>query len=90
MAKTLDTTPAHDGFCHAGRIRAARRLLDALAGAPRQLAPAGACPRSSAFADVATAIARFEPVTMGVSPAHFEFARAQLPAQIRVVEMIAR
>ena len=36
---------------------------------------------------IATAIARFEPVTMGVSRAHYEDARHQLPDAIRVVEM---
>jgi len=34
-----------------------------------------------------TVRARFEPVTMGVSPANFEFARSQLPPQVRVVEL---
>ncbi len=47
----------------------------------------GAQPAQLAFTEVAAAIARFEPVTMGVSPQQFEFARAQLPAHIRVVEM---
>ena len=37
----------------------------------------GALPAQKAFTEVATAIARFEPVTMGVSPGQFEFARAQ-------------
>jgi agmatine deiminase len=36
---------------------------------------------------VATAISRFEPVTMGVTAAHFDAARAQLPGRIRVVEL---
>jgi agmatine deiminase len=36
---------------------------------------------------VARAIARFEPVTVGVSASHFDGARAQLPPHIRVVEM---
>ena len=47
----------------------------------------GAQPAQLAFAEVAAAIARFEPVTMGVSPQHFEFARTRLPAHIRVVEL---
>jgi agmatine deiminase len=47
----------------------------------------GALPAQCAFANVATAIARFEPVTVGVSGSHYEFARTQLPANIRVVEM---
>lgn len=47
----------------------------------------GAKPAQKCFVEIATAIARFEPVTMGVSPVHFEDARHQLPDQIRVVEM---
>ena len=47
----------------------------------------GAKPAQRCFAEVAAAIARFEPVTMGVSGTHFEDARHQLPGHIRVVEM---
>jgi agmatine deiminase len=44
-------------------------------------------PAQAAFTEVATVISRFEPVTMGVSAAQFDTARAQLPARIRVVEL---
>ncbi len=44
-------------------------------------------PAQAAFVAVATAISRFEPVTMGVSAAQFDNARAQLPEQIRLVEL---
>lgn len=47
----------------------------------------GGLPAQRAYTAVATAIAEFEPVTMGVSAEQFEFARAQLPAHIRVVDM---
>jgi agmatine deiminase len=47
----------------------------------------GARPAQERFAAVATAIAQFEPVTMGVSRTHYEDARHQLPGHIRVVEM---
>ena len=86
MTRTLDTTPAQDGF-----------------SMPAEYAPHAGCwmlwperpdnwrlgaqPAQRAFAEVACAIARFEPVTMGVSAASFEYARQQLPPQIRVVEM---
>jgi agmatine deiminase len=86
MTVTLQGTPAHDGF----------RM-------PAESAPHAGCwmlwperpdnwrrkaqPAQQAFAAVATAISRFEPVTMGVSAAHFAGARAQLPARIRVVEL---
>jgi agmatine deiminase len=48
---------------------------------------AGAKPAQAVFAAVATAIAGAEPVTVGVSAAQFQNARARLPAQIRVVEI---
>jgi agmatine deiminase len=47
----------------------------------------GAKPAQKAFAAVATAIARFEPVTMGVSQAQYSNARNMLPGSIRLVEM---
>ena len=48
---------------------------------------AGAKPAQAAFAAIATAIAGGEPVTVGVSAAQFQNARARLPRQVRVVEM---
>ena len=47
----------------------------------------GAKPAQKAFVAVASAIARFEPVTMLVSAAQYENARASLPPEVRVVEM---
>ncbi|MCB1693815.1 MAG: agmatine deiminase family protein, partial [Pseudomonadales bacterium] len=47
----------------------------------------GAKPAQQAFATVAQAIARFEPVTVCVSAAQYENAAARLGPQIRVVEM---
>ncbi len=47
----------------------------------------GALPAQRAFAAVAAAISRTEPVTMGVSARQFEAARAMLPAGVRVVEI---
>jgi agmatine deiminase len=41
----------------------------------------------AAFTEVATAIARFEPVTMMVSAGQYLNARARLPAAVRVVEV---
>lgn len=43
----------------------------------------------SAFAQVATAIARFESVTVGVSRTQYQNARAMLPSNIRVIELSA-
>jgi agmatine deiminase len=47
----------------------------------------GAKPAQRAFAAIAATIARFEPVTMGVSAAQFRNARQMLPASVRVVEL---
>jgi len=44
-------------------------------------------PAQEAFAEVAAAIARSEPVTMATSPAQFDRARAMLPPSVRVVEL---
>jgi agmatine deiminase len=44
-------------------------------------------PAQRAFADVAAAIARFEPVTIGVSTDRMVDARRQLPPSVRVVEI---
>ena len=47
----------------------------------------GGKPAQRAFVEVATQIARFERVTMGVNADQYQAARALLPAQIRVVEL---
>lgn len=47
----------------------------------------GAKPAQEAFANVAKAISRFEPVTVGVSPGQYLNARSRLPGDVRVVEI---
>ncbi len=47
----------------------------------------GAKPAQAAFAAVASAIARFEPVTMMVSARQWHAARAALPESVRVIEV---
>jgi agmatine deiminase len=47
----------------------------------------GAKPAQEAFAAVAATIAASDPVTMAVSDAQFENARAMLPPEVRVVEV---
>jgi agmatine deiminase len=47
----------------------------------------GAKPAQAAFTAVATAIAAAEPVSVGVSAAQFQNARARLPRNVRVVEL---
>jgi agmatine deiminase len=48
---------------------------------------AHAAPAQHAFAAVAAAISRFEPVTVGASAGVYAGARAQLPPRVRVIEL---
>lgn len=86
MTKTLETTPAADGFhmpaefdTHGGcwMLWPERSSNWRLGGKPAQ----------KAFAAVATAIATGEPVTVGASRGQYLQARSMLPDAIRVVEM---
>jgi agmatine deiminase len=86
MTRTLSGTPAADGFHmpaeyapHAGCWLLWPERPDNWREAAR--------PAQRAFAQVAQAIAQFEPVSVGVSRTHFSAARALLAPQIRVVEM---
>jgi len=86
MSKTLETTPAADGFRMPGEFEphAGCWLLWPERTSNWRL---GAKPAQQAFAAVATAVATSEPVTVGVSRAQFVHARSMLPDAIRVVEM---
>jgi agmatine deiminase len=44
-------------------------------------------PAQAAFIEVASAIARFEPVWMGVSAASYPIARTQLPSSVELIEL---
>jgi agmatine deiminase len=86
MTRTLTRTPAADGYRmpaewerHAGTWM--------LWPARQDNWRAGAQPAQQAFAAVATAISQFEPVTVGASQAQYEYARALLPAAVRVLEL---
>jgi agmatine deiminase len=88
MSRPLPSTPAADGFRmppewgpHAGCWMAWPERTDNWRG--------GAAPAQAAFVAVASAIAASEPVTMAVSDAWFERARAALPDSVRVVEVSA-
>ena len=85
-ARALSGTPARDGYRmpaewepHAGTWMLWPERHDNWRD--------GAAPAQRAFAQVAAAIAKSEPVTMGVSAEHFEQARTALPAGVRVVEI---
>jgi agmatine deiminase len=47
----------------------------------------GAKPAQAVFANIAAAISTGEPVSVGVSAAQFQNARARLPAEVRLVEL---
>jgi agmatine deiminase len=86
MSRTLQSTPSADGFWmpselerHAGCWMLWPERPDNWRNAAR--------PAQRAFTALAAVIARFEPVTVGVSAKQFDKARALLPAQVRVVEM---
>lgn len=86
MSRTLTKTPAADGFWMPGEFERHAGTWMLWPERPDNWRKAGA-PAQNTFAEVARAIARFEPVTIGVSAAFFESARERLPAHIRVVEM---
>src|SRR6185369_3326055 len=86
MTRTLVRTPRADGYwmpgefeSHAGTWMLWPERLDNWRD--------GARPAQGAFAAVAAAISRFEPVSVGVSAQQYEFARAQLEARVRVIEI---
>ena len=86
MAQTLNSTPLNDGFAMPAEFAPHAGCWMLWPERPDNWR-LGALPAQQAFVNVATAIARFEPVTMGVSSTHYEFARSQLPPHIRVVEI---
>jgi agmatine deiminase len=86
MTRTLESTPAADGFAMPAEYAPHAGCWMLWPERPDNWRE-GAQPAQRAFAAVAAAIARFEPVSMGVSAAHFEFARALLPPAVRVVEL---
>jgi len=86
MTRTLASTPAADGFRMPGEFEPHAGCWMLWPERPDNWRQA-ARPAQLAFAQVAAAIARFEPVTVGVSNPHYTAARALLPAGVRVVEM---
>lgn len=85
-ADPLASTPAADGFRMPAEFEPHRGCWMLWPQRPDNWREA-AIPAQRAFAAVAQAIARFEPVTVGVSPAQFERARFALEPRIRVVRL---
>jgi agmatine deiminase len=88
VSATLKSTPAEDGFRMPGEFEPHNGCWMAWPERPDNWR-LGAKPAQAAYAAVAVAIAGSEPVTMAVSDAQFENARAVLPAEVRVVEVSA-
>lgn len=86
MAKRLTGTPKQDGFRMPAEFEPQKQIWMVWPERPDNWRNGGK-PAQKAFTAVATAIAQFEPVTMCVSPGQYQNARAQLPSNIRVVEM---
>jgi agmatine deiminase len=86
MSRTLETTPAADGYWMPAEYQPHSGCWMLWPERPDNWRD-GALPAQRAFAQVAEAIAQFEPVTIGASAAQFEFARAALGAQVRIVEL---
>lgn len=82
----LNSTPARDGFRMPGEFEAHNGCWMIWPERTDNWRM-GAKPAEKAFVEVATAISRFEKVTMCVSARQFINARNKLPANIRVVEM---
>src|SRR5215510_3554442 len=70
MARTLNSTPLNDGFAMPAEFAPHAGCWMLWPERPDNWR-AGAQPAQRAFAEIAAAIARFEPVTVGVSASHF-------------------
>jgi agmatine deiminase len=86
MAETIASTPAADGYRMPAEWERHSGCWMAWPERPDNWR-LGARPAQEAFAAVAEAIAVSEPVTMAVSPAQLECARAMLAPSVRVLEI---
>ncbi|WP_372595388.1 agmatine deiminase, partial [Actinotalea sp.] len=86
MARTIDSTPAADGYRMPGEWAHHSGAWLLWPERPDNWRLGGK-PAQAAFAAVATAIAQTEQVTVAVSARQYDNARSELPEQIRVVEM---
>jgi agmatine deiminase len=86
VSRTLESTPAADGFRMPGEFEPHDGCWMLWPRRP-DVWRLGAKPAQEAFAAVAAAIAEADPVTMGVDAEQFNNARALLPPSVRVVEL---
>jgi agmatine deiminase len=86
MTNLLPTTPREDGYYMPAEFGPHERTWMLWPERPDNWR-LGAKPAQKAFAAVAEAIARFEPLTMGVNLRQYQNARHMLPSSVRVVEL---
>lgn len=86
MIPPLETTATEDGFHMPGEFEPHAGCWMLWPQRPDVWRENGR-PAQAAFVEVAAAIAQFEPVWMGVSPASYSMARAQLPPSIELIEL---
>lgn len=84
--QTLNSTPADDGYRMPAEFELHRRCWMLWPERPDNWRE-NAVPAQAAFAAVAAAIGRFEPVTVGASAAQYANARRQLPDSVQVIEL---
>lgn len=86
MTRELPRTPRADGYWMPGEFERHSGTWMIWPERPDNWRD-GARPGQQAYAAVAAAISRFEPVTVAASPAQWEYARAALDPAVRVVEI---
>jgi len=86
MARLLDSTPAADGYRMPAEWEPHARTWLLWPERP-DVWRCGAKIAQHTWVELATAISRFEPVSVGVNHDQFDHARAMLPSDVRVVEI---
>jgi agmatine deiminase len=86
MSATIASTPRADGYRMPGEFEPHAGTWMLWQQRPDNWR-LGAKPAQHAWVEVASVIAQFEPVTVGVNHDQFENARAMLPEHVRVVEI---
>jgi agmatine deiminase len=86
MTKLIDSTPRADGYRMPGEFEPHAQIWMLWPQRPDNWR-LGAKPAQRSWVEVATAVSRFEPVTVGVNHEQFENAVNMLPDSVRVVEL---
>ena len=86
MTRLIDSTPRADGFRMPGEFEPHKQLWMLWPQRPDNWRLGGK-PAQRAWVEVASAISRFEPVTVGVNHEQYENAVNLLPGSVRVVEI---